>query len=144
MIMRTSNAYQAKSWQVLLVSPQQNQSSAPLQHDCIATQVPAIHSLQAQLFSVWQQHSTNDWFVVQVCQLSGNKAMPHSFFEAHFLPSLEAMVKNCDAILRQGGMSVAADELLRDAIHRNVPVFEDWNEFKKAITKLVLGPKDNF
>jgi hypothetical protein len=136
--MLTINSYQAKSLQVLLVSPQQNQFSSPLRQDFIATQVPAVHTLQAQLYSVWQQNSTNEWIVVQVCQLSGNKAMPHSFFENHFLPSLESMVKNCDAIIRQGGMSVAADELLKNANDHNVPVFEDWNELRKSITKPAL------
>jgi GDP-mannose pyrophosphatase NudK len=72
-----------------------------------------------------------EWLALPLIQRSGSKQIGDAVFNEIFHPSSIRLLRHCDAVLRIGGPSKGADEMITIARELNKQVFTDINEIPR-------------
>jgi hypothetical protein len=78
----------------------------------IAKNVEAMTDASLQLFRKGHLPVMGEWFALPLIEHAGSKQIGDSIFNEIFHPISRRLVEKCDAVLRIGGASVGADEMV--------------------------------
>jgi hypothetical protein len=75
--------------------------------------VKAMEELALPLFRAGHLPVVGEWLALPLIDLAGSQRVGDEPFDEVFHPIAERLVSHCDAILRMGGPSAGADEMVR-------------------------------
>jgi hypothetical protein len=78
----------------------------------IAKNVEAMTDTSLQLFRLGHLPVMGEWFALPLIEHGGSKQIGDEVFNEIFHPISRRLVAKCDAVLRIGGASVGADEMV--------------------------------
>jgi hypothetical protein len=71
-----------------------------------------------------------EWIALPLIETAGSKQMGDSVFNDMFHPSAIRLISYCDAVLRIGGASQGADEMVKNGLEKGKKVFHNLNEIE--------------
>jgi hypothetical protein len=89
----------------------------------MAANVRAMEALALPIFQAGHIPVVGEWFALPLVALAGSTRVGDGPFSAIFHPIAERLLDRCDAVLRVGGASQGADEMVRIAQSQGKPVF---------------------
>lgn len=84
----------------------------------IAANVKAMTDTALQLYRMGHMPVLGEWFALPLIEAAGSKQMGDEIFNAIFHPLAVKLIDHCDAILRIGGTSSGADEMVKTGMER--------------------------
>jgi hypothetical protein len=75
--------------------------------------VSAMEELALPLFRAGHLPVVGEWLALPLIERAGSRRVGDAAFDEIFHPIAERLVSHCDAILRIGGASAGADEMVR-------------------------------
>lgn len=75
--------------------------------------VRVMESFALPLFRAGHIPVLGEWFALPLTELAGSRHVGDEAFNEIFHPIAERLVSRCDAVLRVGGSSAGADEMVR-------------------------------
>src|ERR1700730_14101298 len=81
--------------------------------DKMKANVRAMEELTLPLFRAGHLPVVGEWLALPLIERAGSKRGGDAAFDEIFHPIAERLVSHCDAILRVGGPSAGADEMVR-------------------------------
>lgn len=90
----------------------------------IAANVHLMESYVLPLFNAGHLPVLGEWLALPMVDLAGSKRIGDDIFNAIFHPIAERLVIRCDAVLRVGGPSAGADQMLELAKSHGRQCFE--------------------
>jgi hypothetical protein len=91
--------------------------------DKLAANVKAMEVYALPLFRAGHIPIVGEWLALPLVALAGSRTIGDEPFNEIFHPIAIRLVERCDAILRIGGASQGADEMVRVAQARGTPIF---------------------
>jgi hypothetical protein len=79
----------------------------------MAANVKAMEALAVPLFRAGHLPVVGEWLALPMVELAGSRRVGDAAFDEVFHPIAERLVAYCDAILRIGGPSAGADEMVK-------------------------------
>ncbi|MFD1952912.1 hypothetical protein ACFSL6_01645 [Paenibacillus thailandensis] len=73
-----------------------------------------------------------EWYALPLIEKAGSRKIGDEIFNRIFHPSAVRLLKHCDAVLRIGGSSQGADEMVREALGMGKIVYRDLNEIPQV------------
>lgn len=89
----------------------------------MAANVRAMEDMALPLFRAGHIPVLGEWFALPMLHLAGSKAVGDAAYEEIFHPIAERVVSRCDAVLRIGGPSQGADEMVRIAKQHGAQIY---------------------
>jgi hypothetical protein len=100
--------------------------------DLIAANVKAMIDMALELYHMGHMPVLGEWFALPLIEAAGSKQTGDEIFNRIFHPIAVRLIDHCDAVLRIGGASSGADEMVNTGIAKGKIVFMD----KSSIPKL--------
>jgi hypothetical protein len=94
----------------------------------MAANVRAMEDVALPLFRAGHVPVVGEWFALPLVARAGSLRAGDAAFNEIFHPIAERLLARCDAVLRIGGASAGADEMVRIARERNLAVFHSLSE----------------
>jgi hypothetical protein len=69
-----------------------------------------------------------EWIALPLIETAGSTEMGDAIFNAIFHPSAIRLISHCDAVLRIGGASQGADEMVKVGLEKGKKIFYDLGE----------------
>jgi hypothetical protein len=85
--------------------------------------VKAMEAYALPLFRAGHVPVLGEWFALPLVHLAGSTQVGDEAFNEIFHPISERLVARCDAVLRVGGPSAGADEMVRLAQDQGLKIF---------------------
>lgn len=89
----------------------------------MAGNVRAMEAYALPLFRAGHVPIVGEWLALPLVALAGSTRAGDAAFDEIFHPIAERLLARCDAVLRMGGPSAGADEMVRIAYERGLRVF---------------------
>jgi hypothetical protein len=89
----------------------------------MAANVRAMEAYALPLFRAGHVPIVGEWLALPLVALAGSARVGDAAFDEIFHPIAERLLARCDAVLRMGGPSAGADEMVRIASERGLRVF---------------------
>ena len=90
--------------------------------------VAAMEEFALPLFRAGHIPVLGEWFALPLVTLAGSKQIGDATFNEIFHPIAERLLSRCDAVLRIGGASTGADEMVRLGAARGLKIFYGLDE----------------
>src|SRR5918998_219666 len=94
----------------------------------MAANVKAMESLALPLFRAGHIPVVGEWFALPLVDLAGSQHVGDAAFDEIFHPIAERLLSRCDAVLRVGGASSGADQMVRVARERGLIIYQSLRE----------------
>ena len=94
----------------------------------MAANVQAMEAYALPLFRAGHIPVVGEWFALPLVALAGSTAVGDEPFNEIFHPIAERLLARCDAVLRVGGASQGADQMVAVARERGLHVFRNLRE----------------
>jgi hypothetical protein len=94
----------------------------------MAANVRTMESYALPLFRAGHVPVVGEWLALPLVALAGSRRVGDEAFSEIFHPIAERLLEHCDAVLRIGGASQGADEMVRMARKRGLGVFNGLHE----------------
>ena len=91
----------------------------------IAANVAAMTDASLALFRAGHLPVMGEWFALPLIEAAGSKAIGDEVFNSIFHPIAVQLIDHCDAVLRIGGPSAGADEMVKTAQEKGKMIFLD-------------------
>ena len=91
----------------------------------IEANVKAMTSTALKLFQKGHLPMLGEWIALPLIDEAGSKAVGDAVFNELFHPSAIRLLQHCDAVLRIGGPSAGADEMVRIGQEAGCQIFYD-------------------
>ena len=101
----------SNSMMILIAGP--HRSGTQDDPDLIRKNVHAMESYALPIFRAGHIPILGEWLALPLVKLAGSKKIGDEAFNEIFHPIATRLLEKCDAVLRVGGPSVAADEMVR-------------------------------
>ncbi len=89
----------------------------------IEKNVKAMHETALQIYILGHLPVLGEWFALPLIETAGSKEMGDEIWNELFHPVAIRLIEKCDAILRIGGPSGGADEMVRIGQERGKKIF---------------------
>lgn len=89
----------------------------------IAANVKAMEKLALPIFRAGHVPMLGEWLALPLADLAGTKRIGDDAFNEVFHPSAVRLLDHCDAVLRVGGPSAGADEMVNTAKKLGLKVY---------------------
>ena len=89
----------------------------------ILANVKVMESFALPLFRAGHIPVLGEWFSLPLTELAGSQQVGDAAFDEIFHPIAERLVARCDAVLRVGGPSAGADEMVKTAQARGREIY---------------------
>lgn len=89
----------------------------------MAANVQVMEAFALPLFRAGHIPVVGEWFALPLVALAGSTQVGDAAFNEIFHPIAERLLSRCDAVLRVGGASHGADEMVAIARERGLQVF---------------------
>jgi hypothetical protein len=90
--------------------------------------VEAMEAFALAIFRAGHIPVVGEWLALPLVKLAGSTRVGDAAFDEIFHPIAERLVLRCDGVLRVGGSSVGADEMVRLAASRGLAVYQRLEE----------------
>lgn len=100
--------------------------------DLIVANVKAMTDMALELYDMGHMPVLGEWFALPLIEAAGSKQTGDEIFNKIFHPIAVRLIDHCDAVLRIGGASSGADEMVSTGIAKGKIIFMD----KSLIPKL--------
>jgi len=94
----------------------------------MAANVSAMEQAALPLFRAGHIPIVGEWLALPLVALAGSRAVGDAAFDEVFHPIAARLLTRCDAVLRVGGPSAGADEMVRVARAHGLAVFNRLDE----------------
>ena len=91
--------------------------------ELIEKNVKAMTDTALEIFKMGHLPVLGEWFALPLIQAAGSKKIGDEIFTEIFHPVTVDLVGHCDAVLRIGGPSAGADEMLKTAQLKGKTIF---------------------
>ncbi len=95
------------------------------QPELIAANVEHMEQTALQLYRMGHLPVLGEWFALPLIKTAGSAKMGDEIFNELFHPSAIRLISKCDAVLRIGGPSSGADEMVRTGKELKKQIFTD-------------------
>ena len=97
----------------------------------IAANVKAMTDMALELYNIGHMPVLGEWFALPLIEAAGSKQTDDEIFNKIFHPSSIRLINHCDAVLRIGGPSKGADEMISTGVSKGKMIFMDKSEILK-------------
>lgn len=94
----------------------------------IAANVKAMTDTALELYRMGHLPVLGEWFALPLIEAAGSKEIGDDIFNELFHPVAVRLIGHCDAVLRIGGLSSGADEMVRVGEEKGKTIFRDKSE----------------
>jgi hypothetical protein len=98
----------------------------------IKKNVEEMQSYALPIFRAGHIPILGEWLALPMVELAGSKAIGDEAFNEIFHPIATRLLKKCDAVLRVGGPSAGADEMVRVGRTLGLNIYSTLAEIPKA------------
>jgi nudix-type nucleoside diphosphatase (YffH/AdpP family) len=98
----------------------------------MAANVAAMEALCLQLYAKGHLPVLGEWLALPMLALAGSTQVGDSVYEALFHAHATRLLSHCDAVLRIGGASAGADQMVEVARGLGLPVYDSPDEIAQA------------
>ena len=103
--------------------------------DLIEANVKAMTDTALAIYKMGHMPVLGEWFALPLIQAAGSKQVGDEIFNNIFHPIAVKLINHCDAVLRIGGASAGADEMVKVAQEKGKIVFRDKTEIPVMVEK---------
>lgn len=96
--------------------------------DLIAANVKAMTDTALEIYRMGHLPVLGEWFALPLIEAAGSMETGDEVFNEIFHPVAIRLIDHCDAVLRIGGASSGADEMIATGKARNKIIFLNKNE----------------
>lgn len=89
----------------------------------IAANVKAMTDMALELYRMGHMPVLGEWFALPLIEAAGSRGMGDAIFNEIFHPVAVQLIDHCDAVLRIGGASAGADEMINTGIAKGKIIF---------------------
>jgi len=89
----------------------------------IAANVKAMTDAALEIYNIGHLPVMGEWFALPLIEAAGSKKMGDETFNKIFHPVAVQLIDHCDAVLRIGGPSAGADEMINTGKAKNKIIF---------------------
>ena len=125
---------QEKSLMILVAGPYRSGTNDDPQ--LITANVKAMTDAALEIYNIGHLPVLGEWFALPLIETAGSKKIGDDIFNKIFHPVALQLIDHCDAILRIGGPSTGADEMVNTGKAKNKIVFYNIGEI--PVIKTVL------
>ena len=100
--------------------------------ELIRKNVQAMEAFALPLFRAGHLPVLGEWLALPLVELAGSTNVGDEVFNEIFHPIAVRLLEKCDAVLRVGGASAGADEMVRIGRKFGLAVYTSVNEIPKA------------
>jgi hypothetical protein len=93
------------------------------QTELIEKNVKAMTDTALQLYQMGHLPVLGEWFALPLIEAAGSKAIGDEVFNSMFHPVAIQLIDHCDAVLRIGGPSAGADEMVTIGVSKGKRIF---------------------
>lgn len=97
----------------------------------IEANVKAMTDTALELYRMGHMPVLGEWFALPLIEAAGSKEVGDNIFNEIFHPIAVKLIDHCDAVLRIGGASAGADEMVNTGKSKGKIIFFDKNEIPK-------------
>ncbi len=97
----------------------------------IAANVKAMNDMALDLYDMGHLPVLGEWFALPLIEAAGSTQTGDEIFNKIFHPSAIRLIDHCDAVLRIGGASKGADEMVSTGRSKGKMIFMDKSEIPK-------------
>lgn len=94
----------------------------------IEVNVKAMTDMALELYKIGHLPVLGEWFALPLIEAAGSKEIGDKIFNEIFHPVAIKLIDHCDAVLRIGGISSGADEMVNIGKSKGKIIFYDKNE----------------
>lgn len=98
----------------------------------IAANVKAMTDTALALYKMGHMPVLGEWFALPLIEAAGSKKTGDAIFNALFHPVAVKLIDHCDAVLRIGGTSAGADEMISTGMAKGKIIFRSVDEIPVA------------
>ena len=98
----------------------------------IKKNVHEMESFALRIFRAGHIPILGEWLALPLVELAGSKKLGDEAFNEVFHPIATRLLEKCDAVLRVGGPSAGADEMVRTGKELGLRIFTNPAEIPKA------------
>lgn len=93
--------------------------------ELIEANVKAMTDTALELYNMGHIPVLGEWFALPLIEAAGSKQVGDPIFNAIFHPIAVKLIDHCDAVLRIGGASTGADEMVKTGQSKGKIIFLD-------------------
>ena len=112
---------QEKSLMILVAGPYRSGTNDDPQ--LIAANVKAMTDAALEIYETGHLPVLGEWFALPLIEAAGSKKIGDEIFNKIFHPVAVQLIDRCDAVLRIGGPSSGADEMVNTGKAKNKIIF---------------------
>lgn len=98
----------------------------------IAANVKQMTDTALELYRMGHLPVLGEWFALPLIEAAGSQTTGDAIFNEIFHPAAIRLISHCDAVLRIGGPSAGADEMVRTGREKGKIIFFRINEIQRA------------
>ena len=110
-----------KSLMILVAGPYRSGTNDDPQ--MIAANVKAMTDAALEIYEIGHLPVLGEWFALPLMEAAGSKKIGDEIFNKIFHPVAVQLIDHCDAVLRIGGPSAGADEMVNTGKAKNKIIF---------------------
>jgi hypothetical protein len=99
--------------------------------DLIQANVKAMTETALDVYNLGHLPVLGEWFALPLIEVAGSKQIGDEIFNRIFHPVAIRLIDHCDAVLRIGGASAGADEMVRICQERGKLIFYSKDQISK-------------
>ncbi len=99
--------------------------------ELIEANVKAMTDTALELYRMGHMPVMGEWFALPLIEAAGSKQVGDEIFNEIFHPIAVKLIDHCDAVLRIGGASAGADEMVNTGKAKGKIIFLDKSEISK-------------
>jgi hypothetical protein len=103
--------------------------------DLIARNLEHLESFALPIFRAGHIPMIGEWVALPIMKQAGSKSLGDSIAEQYLYPVASRLLERCDAVLRVEGQSKGADEDVRLAHERGLPVYRHIGEIPRLVSE---------
>ena len=115
-----------KSLMILVAGPYRSGTNDDPQ--LIAANVKAMTEAALEIYKIGHLPVMGEWFALPLIEAAGSKKIGDEIFNRIFHPVAVQLIGHCDAVLRIGGLSAGADEMVNTGKAKNKTIFYNIKE----------------
>jgi hypothetical protein len=115
-----------KSLMILVAGPYRSGTNDDPQ--LIAANVKAMTDAALEIYRIGHLPVMGEWFALPLIEAAGSKKIGDDIFNKIFHPVAVQLIGHCDAVLRIGGPSAGADEMVNTGKAKNKTIFYSIDE----------------
>jgi len=100
----------------------------------IGANVKAMTDMALKIYKMGHMPVMGEWFALPIIEAAGSKKVGDEVFNEIFHPIAVKLIDHCDAVLRIGGTSAGADEMVKTGQAKGKKIFYGLSEIQ-AVTQ---------